>query len=378
MGWNCSTKDKQMRFIIAGRTYSIGSLDTALDQAFVDLHAAYFSNQPLHWEKFKEKALAFFDQNYGNFKATEIFFQNFTIIWKQFLNNGLWDQAENIWELALEAAIEWEEKNKGKRIHKGGPYYFWGMTAIQRGDIDRGYALMHQALEEDVLTHNKKNPDTPSLAFASLNYLKVDQAFRQWVLLEAQYLGEQIKNYCTNYGRTFTLEDFQRNYLQVPPSGDVIYLLAYAIARLIRLISLPEYLLSSPFAGQLLQNLLFDLVQVVDVTIAEKNKPKWKMMDHINFLSRKASQGISISKLKEANSQLQLDFEKTVGEIINGSFKFKDGTILSPLQADLLISYGLRNRGAHDLSSSSIIWKKFNRIQAAVFSTLFLAVELLY
>lgn len=290
----------------------------------------------------------------------------------------MWDQAENIWELALEPAIEWEEKNKGKRIHKGGPYYFWGMTAIQRGDIDRGYALMHQALEEDVLTHNKKNPDTPSLAFASLNYLKVDQAFRQWVLLEAQYLGGQINSFCSNHGRTFTLDDFQRKYLQVPPNSDVIYLLAYTIARLIRLTSLPSYLLSSPFAGQLLQNLLFDLVQVVDVTIAEKNRPKWKMIDHINFLSRKASQVISITKLKEANSQLQSDFEKTIGEIINGLFQFKDGTNLTPLQADLLIVYGLRNRGAHNLSSSSIIWQKFDTIQAAVFSTLFLAVEILY
>lgn len=367
-----------MRFIISGHTYSIGSLDSPMDQAFVDLHAAYFSNQPLHWEKFKEQALAFFDQNYNNFKATEVFFQNFTIIWGRYRNDGLWDQAEKVWELALESAIEWEEKNKGKRIHKGGPYYFWGMTAIQRGDIDRGYSLMHQALEEDILTHQKPNPDTPSLAFASLNYQKVDQAFRQWVLLEAQYLSAQITSYCTNHGRTFTLDDFQRKYLQVPPSSDVIYSLAYTIARLIRISNLPNYLLASSFAGQLLQNLLFDLVQVVDVTIAEKNKPKWQMIDHINFLSRKASQTITITKLKEANSQLQTDFEKTIGEIIAGTFRFRDGTIINPLQADLLVVYGLRNRGAHDLSSSSIIWKEFNRIQAAVFSALFLGVELLY
>jgi len=187
-----------------------------MDQAFVDLHAAYLSNQPLQWERFKEQAITFFDQNYNNSKATEIFFQNFTIIWKRFLNDGLWDQAENIWRLALEPAIEWEDKNKGKRMHKGGPYYFWGMTAIQRGDIDRGYALMHQALKEDAITHKKKNPDTPALAFASLNYLKVDQAFRQWVVLEAQYLDGQIERYCLLHQRTFTLEDFKSKYLEIP------------------------------------------------------------------------------------------------------------------------------------------------------------------
>jgi len=295
----------------------------------------------LHWDKFKNQAMVFFIDNYDRLEATEKFFQNFTIIWRRYVDEGLWDLAENVWMLALEPALEWEATNPGRRIHKGGPYYFWGMTAIRRGDIDRGYALMHQALEEDVITSGKKNPDTPSLAFASLNYTKVDQAFREWVLLEAQLLLQQINDYCNSHSRNFSLDDFQKKFLQIPPSADSIYLLAYTIARLIRLGSLPKYLLASPFAGQLLQNILFDLVQVVDVSIADKNKPKWKMIDHMNFLSRKAHQGISMSKLKEANSKFQANFEKTIADIFDGTFKFKDGNTVNPLQADLLVVYGL-------------------------------------
>lgn len=102
------------------------------------------------------------------------------------------------------------------------------------------------------------------------------------------------------------------------------------------------------------------------------------MMDHINFLSRKASQVISITKLKDVNSQFQLDFDKTIKDILVGNFRFSDGTGVSNLQSDLMIVYGLRNRGAHELASSSIIWKEFDKLLAAVFNILFLAVELLY
>ncbi len=368
----------KLKFIIAGKSYRINSLEPKMDQAMVELHAAFLGNQTLRWDKFKEQALAFFENNYDNHELTEKYFQNFTIIWEHYRSNGLWDLAENIWNLALEPAIEWEANNQGKRIHKGGPYYFWGMTAIQRGDLDRGYALMHQALEEDVRTTGRAYPDTPAYAFAALNYEKLDQAFHQWVLFEAQFLSQRINEYCVNRGHGLTLEDFKNKFLQAPPSIDAIYLLAYTIARLIRLDSLPSYLLSSPFAGQLLQNLLFDLVQVVDVTIAKKNQPHWRMVDHINHLSRKAGVLISKTNLQDVNSNLQADFEKTITEILDGSFKFRDGTSSTQIQSDLLILYGIRNRGAHGISSVPITWKRFKDLRNAVFNSLFLATEILY
>ncbi len=278
----------------------------------------------------------------------------------------------------MESTIEWEENNKGKRIHKGGPYYFWGMTAIQRGDLDRGYVLMHQALEEDVITSGQEFPDTPAFAFVSLNYAKVDQAFRQWVLLESQYLYKQIDHYCKEHNRTFHLNQFQTKYLQAPPSIDAIYLLAYTIARLLRLDELPNYLLSSPFAGQLLQNLLFDLVRVVEETIADKNQPNWRMIDHINYISRRSGISITKAKLKEVNSRFQVDFKATMDELVEHSFRFKDNTFPTNLQSDLIIVYGLRNRGAHNVSSASVVWKRIHELRNAVFNSLFLAAEVLY
>lgn len=237
---------------------------------------------------------------------------------------------------------------------------------------------MHQALAEDVITQGNQYPDTPAYAFAALNYEKVDQAFRPWLLHEAQYLDRILAEYRKNRERKFTLTDFKNKYLQAPPSIDVIYLLAYIVARLIRLETLPPYLLSSPFTGQLLQNLLFDLVQVVDVTIAEKNKSKWKMIDHVNFLSKKSGEVISMANLEDVNRRFRTGYEKTLNEILDGAFKFKDGTPPSPIQSDLLVLYGLRNQAAHGVSSAAITWQRFDEIRNAVFNTLFLAAEILF
>jgi len=370
--------NKVMKFIIGGQNFQIESLDPNMDRAFIDLHAAYFSNQAMAWDDFKSKSTDFFSKHYSDRLLTRGFFRNFTIIWKRYLNKGLWDQAENIWELALEPAIEWENNNEKKRVHKGGPYYFWGMTAIQRGDLDRGFSLMHQALAEDVITSGEQFPDTPSLAFAALDYENVEQAFRQWVLLEAQYLDKQITIYNKERDRAFSLDQFRSKYLQAPPSVDAIYLLAYTIARLLRLEKLPKYLLSSPFAGQLLQNHLFDLVQIVDETIAKKNPGKWKMIDHINHLSRKARILISKVKLVEVNRKFQSNFEDTMDELANHTFEFKDRTTPTNLQVDLLVVYGLRNRGAHKVSSAPIVWQEFPKIRNSVFNSLFLSAEVLY
>jgi hypothetical protein len=367
-----------MLLIIEGRRYYIASIEPAIDQAFIDLHASYLSNQPLHWESFKAKAIKFFDNNYSNQGAIDLYFNNFTIIWNHYLSKGLLEEAEQIWKLALEPALAWESNNPGKRIHKGTPYYFWGIVAIKRGDLDRGYILMHEALQEDVLTHGTSSPDTPAFAFAALNYLKVDQAFRHWVLQEAKYLDKRIDEYRTSRGFTLTLKQFQSDYLETPPSIESIYLLAYNVARLLKLDNMPPYILSSPFAGQLLQNLLFDMVQVVNTTIKHKNQTKWKMIDHINFLSINAGIQLTKKKLKEANKAFQSDFSRTAQDLLDSTFTFNDGSTPNLLQSDLIITYGLRNRGAHNISSSPLLWQRYGEIRRSVFNTFFLSVEILY
>jgi len=70
----------------------------------------------------------------------------------------------------LNNATYWEGKFKS-RIDKSFPYYCWGVTAIKAGNIDKGFLILHQALEEDMLTFGQSVTGTPSHRFVHLDFV---------------------------------------------------------------------------------------------------------------------------------------------------------------------------------------------------------------
>ena len=73
------------------------------------------------------------------------------------------------------------------------------MNSIKSGDLEKGYALMHKALQEDIRTTEKTNPPTPALWFATADYSRMNQAFREWPLRQASFLSERLNHYCYKY-----------------------------------------------------------------------------------------------------------------------------------------------------------------------------------
>jgi hypothetical protein len=281
-----------------------------------------------------------------------------------------------VWRLALEPALEWESQHPGEFIHKGTPFYFWGMAAISRGELDLGYALMHQALEED--TQNTRTPQTPAFAFAILDYDNVNQAFRHWPLSLAQFLDGFLTSYRASLGRTLRLDEFRMRFLVSPPSLDVAFLFAYSLGRFFLLDRVPDYALRSSFIGQLETNLLFDLILVIDATIGAYNPGQRDFSMHAVFLSGQAAIGLNQQMLQQqVNQAFQNDFEATLTNLLDGGFRFQDGSNPSPVGTDLAIAYGLRNYGAHNVSSMSTVWQRFLDIRQSLFNVLFLTVEVL-
>lgn len=368
----------ELKFVLGGRTFKLNSLENDLDQAFIDLHAAYFGATPFNWDQLDQATEVFLNAAPNRNSVHNQYFDNFTVLWNNLLNNGNFNEAERIWQMALDPILEFELKNPGREVHKGTVYYFWGMTAILRGDIDKGYTLMHQAVEEDIKTTNNQYPDTPAYALASLNYAKHDQAFRQWVLQQAQFLSTRLSNYSTQYARNFSLDILRTRFLNFPPSTDIVFLFAFTIARLMRLSSAPDHTLQSRFSGQLLINLFFDITLTIETAVKAKNPSGNSFIDHAKFISQKVNSPLAIDKLRKINSEFQRDFDGTLKATVDGSFVLSDGSSLNRIQSDIAVAYGIRNKGGHDVSSSPTVWKEFNIIEQILLNVLFMTVDFAY
>ncbi len=365
---------------MAGQKLTIlGDFGPSMSKAFLDLHGAYLADHPYDLAHFTQEACAYFSLHIGDISAHNQYFNAFTIVWRSLVNRGDFDGAESIWEdVALPPALLWERQNPGTYIHKGTPYYFWGMTAIIRGDIDKGYALMHQALEEDARTSVQRFPPTPAFAFATLDYPKVDQAFRSWVLSLAEYVHQHLVVYQHGTGRALTLEKVHGQFLSSPPNLEAVFLLSYCVGRLFLLSHIPEYALQSQFAGQLQSNLFFDMTLVIDDAIGAKNPKVGTFIDQMTFLSKRAGLRLNKARLIHANAEFKRDFDATLSALLSGAFKFADGFVPAGLEIDLLAAYAIRNRGAHNVASSPTIWHRFVDLRRSLFNTLFLTVEVLY
>jgi hypothetical protein len=367
-----------MKYVLAGRTYEIKDLDPTLDAMFAQLHAAYLGPTPLPWDQFKAVAAAFLAGSPPRSSQHNDYFDNFTIIWNQLLSNGRYDDAEMLWQMALAPALETERQNPDHEIHKGTAYYFWAITAILRGDIDKGYALMHQAVEEDIATTGQHFSDTPAYALATLNWGKQDQAFRQWVMAQAQFLNDKQTHYSRLYGRSFTLEDFRQRFLASYPNNEQVFLFVYTIARLMRLGSVPEYTVQSRFAGQLFMNILFDILLTIEAALRAKNPAANSFIDHAEYLSQRAGIPITNAKLRELNQSFNADFDSTILSLLDGNFVFSDGSTLTRMQSDIAIAYGMRNRAAHDLTPTPVMWQRFHEIMQVLLNVLFMTIDFTY
>jgi hypothetical protein len=252
------------------------------------------------------------------------------------------------------------------------------MTAILRGDLDRGYGLMHQALEEDIRSSGQPFPDTPAVALATLNAEKLDQAFRPWVLAKAALISRFLSIYQSESARQLNFSGLNSKFLQHPASRHAVYSLAYVLGRLVKLSDVPAPVLASDFSAQLQMDLLFLLTLIVDAAIKTKNPSDSSFIKHAVFLSARAGLSLSLPDLQDVNDRCRNDFGTTLTELIDGTFSLTQGAQLSGLARDLAVTYACRNYAAHNVGPVSIMERHSPKVQQSVFNVLFLLVEVLY
>ena len=200
----------------------------------------------------------------------------------------------------------------------------------------------------------------------------------------ANYLDTFVSKYQNDTGSKFSLEDFKTKFLNHPPTRDTLFSFTYALAKLYDLDSFPPVIVQGKFASLYELNSLRNLVQVIEAVIYSSiqapAQDDWKFINLAKHLLIKS--GISnnpvltITHMKHINDIKDLNFEKTLTELLDKTLIYPDGIRPSGLECDIAISYCLRNYSAHNLDSFPIIRNRFSDIRQSVFNVLFLASEM--
>jgi hypothetical protein len=353
---------------------TLRSLLPDIDREFAKFYEAVQGDAGPNAADFDAAANVFLDQRGGVPSDVDAFFNNFTPLWTNILSQGRIASASTVWIWALRPVLSWETAS-GKRVHKGTAFYFAAMTAILAGDIDAGYLYAHRAFEEDRITHGHLAPATPSLSLVCMDPDNVHQAFRDWVMEKATFVNSALEHYRSAHGRSLDFFGLSAKLLQRTELGDATFLFSYSVARLRRLEALGSIPFSSGFGGQLGANLLFDITLVIDAVLRRANAPIWKFIDLAAALSTQAALDLTKPRLIKVNARFQGDFDGTVNACLDGALILDDGFNVRGLAASLALTYGCRNRGAHDVSSVGAIRNRFDEVRQALLDALFVAVE---
>ena len=210
------------------------------------------------------KLQEFLDSN--DSKLHDLFFGSCANDWVPLINQGDYWKAENFWYSALCFIQDFESKNH--RIHKGTLFYFWAITCILNGDLEKGFLLMHCALEEDRLTDNlsgKQYPDSPAYHFVTLNYDNVGEFSKPKLYEIAGFLDNKLNDYRNSRRMLLTLDDFRSRFLIFLSNGDkvdMVFYFIYSLFRAKKLQGLERALMANNFSSLVLRDLIFSICLV--------------------------------------------------------------------------------------------------------------------
>ncbi len=245
------------------------------------------------------------------------------------------------------------------------------MTCILGGDLDMGFYLMHQALEEDrktiEATRDTRPIGTPAYLFVTMNNTNQNQAFYREVQAVAAFVELRLSSY--RKSRSANLHPLNLNMaglrdkvLGKDALGDIRFFLIYNFFRLKKLLDAREEIRKNDFASLLQMQTLLGFCIVAE-GLMKKEHGKKKLFACLNKLIPLQS------KKGEINKKFNENFEETLGALLASDNK------PSTLEKDLLILYSIRNTSAHNINSSEIIYKNFDKVPQSVLNALFYIIE---
>lgn len=301
------------------------------------------------------------------------FINSLTPFWKKLIKNQQYAQSQILWENVL-SMVERISEHFHHRIHKGAIFYYWGISAILNGELEKGYRLMGEALVEDIKTYKNKDPDTPAYKFVHFDYKDKNQNFCYYLNELRNIWVEYLENYKNENSSKLDDVAIQKRFLLNHPNSECVLLLNYSLARIKQLSSIkntPDNFL----AGILDQNLLFDLTLVIDLSL----KPRTGNFGlDISNLWKKINPNMCQEKLQQINGAVINNFYSGISSLLSRQFTDSDLGKLNSIECDIAITYVIRNHSAHNIDPNLILPIKSYSLIRSIFNVLFFVIDSQY
>jgi hypothetical protein len=305
--------------------------------------------------------------------------------WGQMLGDGLYAHCAKLWITICRLIWDWESDHDAK-LHKGTPYHFLAQTLLQIGDIDTGFTLVFNAIEEDKRTHSEVgDPEGYKSAPAYMFVTSVDNPNNSMYHLISEAII-QLQRYFDDYnhelGGNMNPLDFDNKFLHEPSLREVAFFFTYTLHQLIKQekMTRPE-LLQNEFSKLRNLDFIFNLCLIVDRVLAKKysTRPKDTIANNVlNYCQDKLSvQEADPSRLK---SNLNVNFDNGPDEVVpvllNYNLSYK-GQPASKEMTALVLTWYLRNYGGHNIKGQQALITEFPNIVKRIIYVLFMAIEAL-
>jgi hypothetical protein len=178
--------------------------------------------------------------------------------------------------------------------------------------------------------------------------------------------------------RKMTLSDLRVRFLRNSLLEEQAFLFVFEIFHLKLLAESNLGLAHNDFVSLLHAETIFELCIILDNVIRKKNPAKGQYIDHLAFLSSMMSLNLTKDRLGKINGCFKNDFPKKLTDLLRSQYTSPDGANIQGIEEDLVITYGLRNFGAHEIQNQPEISNNLEAIVQRCMNSIFFTITSLY
>jgi len=321
-------------------------------------------------------------------KAIDSFFNSFTPTSQALLVQRRTLDAARHWVQLLILVREWE-KQSGKTVHKGTPYYFLGASYIYGYGIDLGFRYVYDAIEEDRKLGTKVGDpafyrNAPAYRLVSLFDNPNNFLYNDVILPARQRVELFLKAYRNTGVSSMQLRDFESRFLN---NSDMELEMLFFVYVLLEMLKLEKSW--SPggepnnFSRMKNMRVVFDLCLIIDEVLRKRHSSATYISQGVYELCKsrgwvnnadRNSGDLNRSLTPNISGDNAPPPDVVVPALLNGTLNYRNAPVRSEMSW-LLLAWHLRNYAAHDLTPQKVLAERYPEIAQALMNALFMSVE---